>query len=275
MRSAILFLFVICSCKSADEKNVQPKQDSSRIAPLIDSVTPPPLALPTDHASNVRYIQSRLKRGIRKGKSEMDSVFNEYSGKIIFEVGPLFTRKRTHAVVNVHDGNDNPIYVFEKNSNDWKLIHQLSEIYNPGDYPVVFRDVNFDGYKDLLIKWFFMAGRCNCSADGCLNVYLYNPSINRLVENKEIPGYLDAHIVDSEKAIYLGEHCNGIYRKFRWNKMEMVLVESYEFMPDECWQTDEGPCSLVHRVHRNGMIFEDTIQDKELPGRWMKIFHGD
>lgn len=240
----------------------------------MDSVIPPQQVVATDHASNVSYIQGRLKQGIRKGKSEMDSVFNEFGGKIIFEVGALFTKTRTHAVVNMHDGNENPIYVFEKkNNNNWTLVHQLNEVYNPGDYPVIFRDMNFDGHKDLLIKWYYMSGRCNCDGDGCLNVYLYNPVTNTLVENKEIPRYLDVRVVAAERALYLGEHCQGVFRKVRWNKMEMVLVESYEFFPEECWQSDSGRCVLIHRVHTNGLIREDTLHLRELPDRWYKMFN--
>jgi hypothetical protein len=273
MKGSLVFLLLIWACKQPDNKPASHPQDSIRIA--TDTVIRPPVATSTDHAAWLKYLDSTMKHIQQPTKIQTDTVINEYSGRITYEIGPLFSQETMHAVVNVHDGAHNPVYVYKKDNGKWTLIHTLNEIYNLSEYPVKFKDINFDGYKDLIITWYYLSGRCNCWGEGCMNVYLYNPATHSLVENHEIPGYLDIHIYNKERALYLGNHCEGIYRKFKWNRMEMLLIESYEFTPPECWFNDEEPCKIVHRIHRNGMITEDTLDHEALPAKWRKIFHDD
>jgi hypothetical protein len=273
MKWFLIFMIVICGCSPGNDKTA-PKKVIDSGTTVFDTVIPPSQKIiPTDYPAMIRYVTAKLSRIRGFGKKAEDTLINEYQGHIIYETGHIFSREKVHAVVNVRDGDESPVYVFKKEGDRWMLIHSLNEIYHPLEDPIVFRDINFDGHKDLLILWYYSAGRCNCSGDGCMNVYLYNPVTHTLVENHEIPGYLDVVIREQEKAIYLGEHCEGYYKKFRWNKMELVPEESYTRSPSECWEKENTPCSYVHRVHRNGIIIEDTLHTDELPAKWRRVFH--
>nr|MCU0354118.1 hypothetical protein [Cytophagales bacterium] len=227
-----------------------------------------------DSVRRILFYEKLSNYAIRQNRFELDTIFeNEPSGVAFKRL--RFVKGQRHVVAHIQDKYyDFPILLLKQQANRWKLqyVFEGSSILTDS---VAVEDLNFDGIKDISIRWHYSAGRCNCLTD-CYTVYLYNVTEKQLVKVPLISRYLDVAFSKREKAVYLGNHCSGGYTKYRWRNYKLVPVEEYEFGDkDNYYFYDHSePCLRRHYVYANNRrILKDTTAECQLPVSWEKAVY--
>jgi hypothetical protein len=226
-----------------------------------------------DSAETVSFLSKfcidKLNAHTTEKQFDTSVLIHGFDGNIRFYQGNIFTRTKLHAFVQVYDNNEDPFLLFEKDKT-WKLKQAIFGIGRIEDSASRFIDYNFDGYKDVAIIWNYTAGRCSCSDPGCLAIYIYDNSSDSLIYQPELGHYLEYGISEKEKAIYLGEHCDGFYGKFTWKNGKLIKLEEYL---DEREVRDTAEWKLKHYIYRNGKKMSSAITvDGSLHEKWKKQF---
>ena len=226
-----------------------------------------------DSAEQTAFLSDYCIRKLNGHKGEnqfyTQAVFDGDTTKIQFYKGNLCCGEKQHAIAGIQNRN---IFFFFLKNNDWQL-KQVIKGYGiiKDDSAVQFRDVNFDGFNDVAIIWNYSTGSCNCSGQGCRDIYLYKNDSDSLVHVPEIRSYFDFGISNEEKAIYLGEHCKGLYGKYVWQDGKLQIQE--EYTSNQWSETDSAKWKLEHFIYCDGQkIPAYTIPNLPLPEKWRQQF---
>jgi hypothetical protein len=226
-----------------------------------------------DSAEHLQFLRDYCIGKLNTHKNEKQfttrAVFDGDNANIQFYQGNLCTPKKHSAVVRID--NENLFFFFSKIDTSWNLKQVITGYGVIKDSAVEFHDVNFDGHKDLAILWNYSAGNCSCSRPGCRDVYLYDSTADNLVHVPEIRNYLDFALSETEKAIYLGEHCKGFYGRFTWNNNRLQLEE--EYLTNRWSDKDTVRWVLEHNIYFAGQKFPAyTVPQLPLPNNWEQKF---
>lgn len=227
-----------------------------------------------DSAQTVSFLTKfcidKLNAHTVENRFDTQVLIHGFNGTIRFYQGNIFTGAKQHAFVQVYDNNEDPFLLFEKDKT-WKLKQAIFGNGRIDDSASRFIDYNFDGHPDVAIIWNYTAGRCSCTRNGCRAIYLYDNDSDSLIFQPEFGQYLDYGFSEKEKAVYLGEHCEGFFGKFTWKNGKLVKLE--EYLSNERDEPDSTKWKLVHNIYRNGKkISSVTTPKASLPEKWKKQF---
>jgi len=226
-----------------------------------------------DSAEQTAFLSDYCIRKLNGHKEEnrfyTRAVFDGDTTKIQFYKGNLCCGEKQHAIAGIQNRN---IFFFFLKNNEWQL-KQVIKGYGiiKDDSAVQFCDVNFDGFNDVAIIWNYSTGSCNCSGSGCRDIYLYENGSDSLVHVPEIRSFFDFGISNEEKALYLGEHCKGLYGKYIWQDGKLQIQE--EYTSNQWNETDTAKWKLEHFIYCDGQkIPAYTIPNLPLPEKWRQEF---
>jgi hypothetical protein len=242
------------------------KDDSTRYVELLNKKM--------DSAARINFLSqfciNKLKAHPNESQFDTAVLIDGFNGLIRFYKDAFSSGSRTNALAYIYDSDECPVLLFIKEK-DW-VFRQV--IYAHGkleDSAIRFFDYNFDGKKDLVIHWNYSAGRCSCGSNDCWRVYFYKEGPDSLFLCKGIDGYLDYGISEKEKAIYLGEHCEGYFGKYKWQGDQLVKTEA--FLADSWYIYAEQPWTMEHVLYKkNGSVSLGKKRNGEIPASWKKAF---
>jgi hypothetical protein len=225
-----------------------------------------------DSAEQTAFLSDYCIRKLNGHKAEnrfyTQAVFDGDTTKIQFYKGNICCGEKQHAIAGIQ--NRNLFFFFLKN-NEWQLKQVISGYGIIKDSAIQFCDVNFDGYNDVAIIWNYSSGSCNCTGPGCRDIYLYKNDADSLINVPEIRSYFDFGISNEEKALYLGEHCKGLYGKYVWQDGKLQIQEEYS--SNQWNEADTSKWKLEHFIYCDGQkIPAYTIPNLPLPEKWQQEF---
>ena len=122
---------------------------------------------------------------------------------------------------------------------------------------VVFDDVNFDGYKDLVV--FSHDG--GAGPNNGNNYYIYDPKAHQFIFNQEISNLTQTQIDPKHKTVLSawrdGAARHG-YEKYKWIKGKFTQVEYYE-----TYYLNTNYVEETHKFLRNGTMKGTVKKVKE------------
>ncbi|GAA4320805.1 hypothetical protein [Flaviaesturariibacter amylovorans] len=283
----VLLVLALCAC---GPNSRQPPATSSLTAPGTVAKRP---ALPDtvweddstyyvellepglDSAHYIDALSAIALRKLREHPAEaaFDTavLLNGYAGALRFRQGALFRTGARHALVQVRDADREPFLVFRW-TGDWRLRQVLYVNGKVPDSAWQLADYDFDGDRDLALRWYYSAGRCNCGKQYCRRLYVYHARLDSLLEVDGVPGYLDFAFVPEERALYLGEHCDGYFGKFRIVNDSLQKVEEYQFYNDFYANGEPTFDGVEHRVYRNGRQRSTRrVANGNMPRKWQRL----